>query len=596
MTQRTRRLSPALCALLLAVLLPPLGCGDSGTSDAGGDDSGETGGDPSRIVGDSTSGGDETAGDPVDASSGDPGSDAGPVFDLDAYDPGLLTDSYTGPPVVDLDPQPLGGLCGGDDDCETDACNTAHPGGYCTNWCSGNADCPEGAQCFNDNEAGEKMCWKSCTGHWECALHHFCTGGDFGVCTPKCVPGGCANPSYDCNVISGICEPEGTTQCQPSTEVCDGQDNDCDNRIDEGCGPGVADVDNIIVEDFGAVQVGGGGLSLPMTFDLSTAAASFTILLIDADGSDEILGVYELDDPNGQQLVTSYSSDPPIQTTPEIGALAVQVPNTPNYELVPGAHTFTIVRYGDPIGSAWVYVVQSIREDLSPSKMDINFWFVGTPGLTSSTAPSNEKFAFLQKTFTNTLANHSVLVEEINYYDVVGTDAQTYTFVDVSFENFTVDEHSELLTLSDTLPADNRGVNIFLVQGFNGWGLLGKAGGIPGPPLLHGTYHSGVVVSLAEYYELEDQIGVFLTAEAMAHELGHQIGLFHTSEQTGDFFDPIPDTPQCPKSKDTNQDGVVDPIECEGLGGDNLMFWATSFATVLTPGQKYVVHRNASMY
>ena len=591
MTQPLRRLSPVLLLLALA----PLACGDAGAGGVG--DTGDSGGsgDPSRVVGDTD--GAATGGDPSDASSGESGADGGPVFDLDAYDPGFVTDSYTGPPVVDLEAQPLGGLCGGDDDCETDVCNTGYPGGYCTNWCSGDSDCPEGGRCFKDTAVpSKKMCWKACVNHAGCPLHHFCTGGDFGVCTPKCVPGGCPTGTYECNVISGICEPAGTTQCQPSAEVCDGQDNDCDNRIDEGCGPGIADVDDVILEDFGAVQVGGGGLSLPMTFELSTAAVSFTILLIDADGSDEIMGVYELDDPNGQQLVTSYSMDPPIQTTPEIGALAVQVPNTPTYELVPGPHTFTVVRYGDDVGSAWVYVVQTLREDLALSHLDINFWFVGTPGLTANTAPSNEKFAFLQKTFTNTLANHSLIVEDIHYFDVAGTDAQKYTFVDVSFESYAVDEHAELLTLSESLPADNRGVNIFLVQGFNGWGLLGKAGGIPGPPLLHGTYHSGVVVSLAEYYELEDQYGVFLTAEAMAHELGHQIGLFHTTEQTGDFFDPIPDTPQCPKSKDTNKDGVVDPIECEGLGGDNLMFWATSFATVLTEGQKFVVHRNASMY
>ena len=148
--------------------------------------------------------------------------------------------------------------------------------------------------------------------------------------------------------------------------------------------------------------------------------------------------------------------------------------------------------------------------------------------------------------------------------------------------------------MSAALPTTNRGVNFFFVQGFNGWGLLGKAGGIPGPPLLHGTWHSGVAVSLVDYYDYEPNIGIPVTAETMAHELGHQLGLFHTSEQNGQVHDPIPDTYEC--TADWNGDEVVDLQECQNFGANNLMFWSVSLSAKLTPGQKHVIHRNASMY
>jgi hypothetical protein len=169
-----------------------------------------------------------------------------------------------------------------------------------------------------------------------------------------------------------------------------------------------------------------------------------------------------------------------------------------------------------------------------------------------------------------------------------------YTYVDVSDEAYAVDEHSQLLKLTETLPQDNRGVNFFFVQGFNGWGLLGKAGGIPGPSLLNGTYHSGVVVSLADYFYFGPNKAANRTAETMIHELGHQLGLFHTSESDGSQHDPIADTPEC--TEDYDGDGYISSYECDGQGGDNLMFWTTNASAILTEGQLYVIHRNAMMY
>jgi hypothetical protein len=579
----------ALLAAALLVLAP--GC----SSSDGGD-----GGDPTPIVGDDGASfvGGDTSGGPSASDAGPTGGSDAAGGGLDSFVPTLPPgDTYTGPPTGELGDQPFAGVCSADDGCDTGSCNALHPGGYCTVWCSSNADCPDGGMCFNDTVGGgKKMCWKSCETNADCRIDQFCTGGPFGVCTPKCVPGKCPDPSYECVLATGICEPPGRVTCDPDPEVCDAVDNDCDDRVDEGCGPAVGQAEHIVLEDFGAVQIGGGGLSRNLFFDVSSAAVSFTIVVIATEDSEDAMGLFELEDSAGELIVTGM--DPmaaPIRAYPDIGVVTVQVTNTPSYTSLPGVHRFSIMADG-PARYAWVYVLQSVREEVAPARLDLNVWFVGTPGLNASTAKTNNKFQWLMDTLSNTLANHSVLLGDVKYYDVSGADAQKYTYVDVDHDAWSVDEHAELIALSAQLPPSNKGLNVFFVQAFSGWGLLGKAGGIPGPPLAHGTWRSGVVVSLIDYYEYQGQIGVPLTAEATAHEVGHQLGLFHTTEQTGDFFDPIQDTPQCPKTHDYNNDGVVDPQECEGLGGDNLMFWAASFQTGLSSGQKFVVHRNASMY
>ena len=522
------------------------------------------------------------------------GSGSGSGVDLDSY-VSNIGDTNTGPPDVSLGVQPLAGICTQDSDCADGACNAAYPSGYCTIWCSGNEDCPEDAKCFKDPETKDKMCWKVCAGDWDCRSGQFCPSGA-NICTPKCVTGSCG-PGYVCDLPSGQCVAAGSISCDPVPEVCDQQDNDCDGLIDEdaSCGPELAQSEAVFIEDMGRVTAGGGGLSNPLVFSALSTGSAATILVVDVSGVDDLTTIYNLTGPNGQVLISA--SDPfssPIRAYPDIGNVAVQIPNTPSVSYEQGTYTFTIYRDGDQESQVWVYVIHSLRNEPEFSKMDVNYWFVGTPGLTASSAPNKNKFQNLHSTFKQVMTGHGVTLGEVKYMDVTGSNASKYTYVDTGSEGYEVDEHAELLQLSGALPSTNRGVNFFFVQGFNGWGLLGKAGGIPGPPLIHGTYHSGVVVSLVDYYEYEVQIGIPVTAETMAHELGHQLGLFHTTEQDGTLHDPIPDTPEC--TYDGNNDGAVDLQECKNSGANNLMFWSVSLSAKLTAGQKSVIHKNASMY
>ena len=75
--------------------------------------------------------------------------------------------------------------------------------------------------------------------------------------------------------------------------------------------------------------------------------------------------------------------------------------------------------------------------------------------------------------------------------------------------------------------------------------------------------------------------------ETAAHEMGHQIGLFHTTEKEGTVFDILSDTPECASSsQDNDSSGTLTAEECDGFGGDNLMFWTTWSSASRSEGKK----------
>ena len=78
-----------------------------------------------------------------------------------------------------------------------------------------------------------------------------------------------------------------------------------------------------------------------------------------------------------------------------------------------------------------------------------------------------------------------------------------------------------------------------------------------------------------------------LLGETAAHEMGHQLGLFHTTETGGTVFDILTDTAECLNStKDFNNNGKMSAEECEGYGGENLMFWTAWNTSSRSAGKK----------
>ena len=160
-----------------------------------------------------------------------------------------------------------------------------------------------------------------------------------------------------------------------------------------------------------------------------------------------------------------------------------------------------------------------------------------------------------------------------------------YSHVSYNFNNS--------LTAEMVSKGDEDKVNLFFITDYTDAAYLGNAAGIPGSQGLKGS-HNGVLINLSAH-KTGGSLNNQLLGETAGHEMGHFLGLFHPSESAGTLFDPIPDTPQCPLSQNSNNDSKLTAEECgPQFGADNLMFWDSwddGNQDNLTEGQVYVLKR-----
>ena len=170
---------------------------------------------------------------------------------------------------------------------------------------------------------------------------------------------------------------------------------------------------------------------------------------------------------------------------------------------------------------------------------------------------------------------------------------ETITLSESKYDNVSYD-----FTDSTTSEMVSKGladrVNLFFINDYRDKDYLGNSAGIPGSQGLVGS-HNGVLISLKAHSSNNKGLNDQLLGETAGHEMGHFLGLFHPSESNGILFDPITDTPQCPSSKNTNNDSNLTAEECgQEYGADNLMFWDAwdnGNQDNLTAGQVYVLKR-----
>ncbi len=467
-------------------------------------------------------------------------------------------------------PRKLGAACGGDSDCDSAYCldqaGTDFPKGDCSVDCSGSASlCGEAGLCIVPSDPTvASVCLQKCTSNFDCRGDYFCSSvrnSSSRVCIPRC------------SAVQGICN---------APEVCDEFSGDC---VPPGT-PGATTIEKVAI---GAMTLSGEATNKDFTLNVPAEALSFTLVLRGGVGGTSI--VSRLTSPTGELL---FDLDNYLKSSVRIlpvndGDFGMLFPNSPRVSIQPGTYRFSVRNEkGSGTGQVFALIKKSPTRLLSQGRLNLNLWFAGVAGVNAASAAGNAKIQALLAEFRRIYLTAGITVGDVSYFDVPAGSAATFAVIDT-----TDGKDSELRKLFEvSAGAPNNAMNFFLVQEIKGGGagftILGVAGGIPGIPFEQGTNASGVAVTTLDLDKSPESV-----ARTMAHEGGHWLGLWHTSEQNGQLFDPLVDTPECGSAQDANKDKLVTSSECSGFGADNLMFWeAGPTASKVSGNQGFVLVRN----
>jgi len=198
------------------------------------------------------------------------------------------------------------------------------------------------------------------------------------------------------------------------------------------------------------------------------------------------------------------------------------------------------------------------------TRLDLHLHYVGAGGLKPEGTRGPQFVADALDRTETLLGQAGVTLGDVCQTETVGDVASRLSRIDPPRFGLLV-ELPELFALS----AGARGgaVHVFLVDQADV--ALGISGGLPGPPGMHGTGSSGVVMSVS-LFDDGQQLG-----RALAHELGHYLGLFHPRESDNVTLDPLGDTPNAPT---------------------NLMFLSATGGQDLTESQRDVIRASPMLY
>jgi hypothetical protein len=282
-------------------------------------------------------------------------------------------------------------------------------------------------------------------------------------------------------------------------------------------------------------------------------------------GSNYNIKFYSLTDPDGIDILSASSTpnlyDASSGNIGTAGYANVLVPQSPSFSAKAGTWTFKAYT-NDRVSIA-------LRTGSTPSAATI----VVQPYITGTTWSAGDISDAL-----------SVMSSIYSANGITLTINSTITISDTQYAAV-----SEIFNNSITSALVSHGVtesvNLFFIKDFSDCEYLGKAAGIPGSMGIANSWN-GVLINLSAHASgasLDPQ----LLGETAAHEMGHQLGLFHTTEIGGTVFDILTDTAECLNStKDFDRNGKMSAEECEGYGGENLMFWTAWNPSSRSAGKK----------
>ena len=215
-----------------------------------------------------------------------------------------------------------------------------------------------------------------------------------------------------------------------------------------------------------------------------------------------------------------------------------------------------------------VYLPKGLRiDDPTPSHV-----------VSAATAPTDRAVeARLTALFQGLEASFGVVRGDVTFHDV---DAALLRVANES-------ALARAFAASSGVPDGGQALHVLFTNALDlGDGAWGIAPGIPGAATRTGTPMSGVA------FAITPETPADLDGLALLHELGHFVGLAHTTEFSGDYVDPLDDTPSCV--------GILDPQRPQTLDRcpdkNNLMFPTLWGDTIGVSDSQRIVFRGSPAY
>jgi hypothetical protein len=254
--------------------------------------------------------------------------------------------------------------------------------------------------------------------------------------------------------------------------------------------------------------------------------------------------------------------------------------------------------------------------------LDVLVYLVATSPTYAQAVAAGSSAQRMVSTLRGLLGNAGITLGTVEFVDMPQDVKNRWSTSVNSDSSLPCSDIAEILSLAR--PGNQ--MNVFLVNHLDSSSsstavVVGVDGTIPGPASVGGTLASGALVSAANLAQnctgaVSFSCGADRTAYIAAHEAGHFLGLYHVTEYTGDWFDPILDTPTCSCSACRPSTAAAACYQSGGSlsgayemriadctkstscgGGDNLMFWVVGSASVgnLSAQQASVMRANPAV-